>query len=104
VVAQEQELAAGGSRGGSGDGGAMWRGRSRPAQGREGGGQGVGGHVAQLRAARGQWVHGTWPAKRRWCVRQRNRGGGVEVDEGGSVCNFPKVQGLHCKAKITFKP
>jgi hypothetical protein len=30
------------------------------------------------------------------CVGQRN--GGVDVDEGGSVCNFPKVQGLHCKA------
>jgi hypothetical protein len=32
VVTWEQELAAGGSRGGSGDGGAMWRGQERPAR------------------------------------------------------------------------
>jgi hypothetical protein len=67
---------AGGTRGGSSGGGATWRGRSRPARGREGGGQGVGGYVAQLRAARGRRVRGTWPAKRQQCVEQRNRGGG----------------------------
>jgi hypothetical protein len=50
---------AGGTRGGSGGGGVTWRGKSRLAQGREGGGQGVGGHVAQLRAARGRRVRGT---------------------------------------------
>jgi hypothetical protein len=52
----------GGTRGGSGGGGATWRGGSRPARVREGGGQAVGGHVAQLRAPRGRRVRGTWPA------------------------------------------
>jgi hypothetical protein len=28
----------------------------------------------------------------------------LEVDEGGSICNFPKVQGLLYKAYITIKP
>jgi hypothetical protein len=29
--------------------------------------------------------------------------GGLEVDEGGLICNLAKVQGLHCKAVLTFK-
>jgi hypothetical protein len=65
VVTREQELAAGGSRGGSGGGSATWRGRSRPARGREATVRVLGRHVARLRAARGWRVRGTWPAKRR---------------------------------------
>jgi hypothetical protein len=38
------------------------------------------------------------------CARQRNRGGGREVDERGPGCNFQKRQGPHCNAQITFKP
>jgi hypothetical protein len=33
-----------------------------------------------------------------------DRGWGLEVDEGGLICNLSKVQGLHCKAELTFKP
>jgi hypothetical protein len=69
VVTWEQELAAGGSRGGSGDGGATWRGRSRPARGQEAAARVLGRHVARLRAARGWPVRGTWPAK--WRGRAR---------------------------------
>jgi hypothetical protein len=72
--------------------------RRGPARAGEAAAWTQGRHVARGKAARGWWVRGTGPAKRRWCVGQRNKGGGVEVDEGGSVCNFPKVQGLHCKA------
>jgi hypothetical protein len=36
--------------------------------------------------------------------REQSRGAGLEVDEGGLICYFPKVQGLHCKARLTFKP
>jgi hypothetical protein len=58
---------AGGTRGG-----VMWRGEERASGGRGSGRQGVGGHVAQLRAARGRRVRGTWPEKWRQCVGQRN--------------------------------
>jgi hypothetical protein len=37
-------------------------------------------------------------------ARAETKRGGLEVDEGGPSCNFPKVQGLHCKARLTFKP
>jgi hypothetical protein len=67
---------AGGMRGVSGGGSATCGGRSRPARGREGGGQGTGGHVARLRAARGRPVHGTWPARAAVVGRRENRGGG----------------------------
>jgi hypothetical protein len=69
VVAREQELAAGGCRGGSGDGGATWRGRSGPARGREAAARVLGRHVARLRVARGRPVRGIWPAKRWGRVR-----------------------------------
>jgi hypothetical protein len=35
---------------------------------------------------------------------ERKTRGGLEVDKRGLVCNFPEMQGLHCKAKTTFKP
>jgi hypothetical protein len=82
---------AGGTRGGSGGGGATWRGGSRPARGLEGGGQGAGGHVARGKVARRRRVRGTWPARAAGVVQRRNRGGGLEVDEGGAICNFQKV-------------
>jgi hypothetical protein len=94
----------GGTRGGSDGGGATWGGRSRPARGREGGGQGVGGHVARLRAAWGRPVRSTWPAKRRGRRKEETEERGLKVDEGGLICYFSKVQGLHCKVWITFKP
>jgi hypothetical protein len=58
VVAREQELAVGGSHGGSSDGGATWRGRSRPARGREAAAQvlgrrGGGGYAAHGRRSGG---------------------------------------------------
>jgi hypothetical protein len=65
---------AGGMRGGSGGGGAMWRGENKPARGRGAAARVLGWHVAQLRAARGRWVHGTWPAR---AAQRRNRGAGA---------------------------
>jgi hypothetical protein len=53
MVAQEQELAAGGSRGSSSDGGAMWRGQERPARAGEAAALAPGWRVARFRAVRG---------------------------------------------------
>jgi hypothetical protein len=53
VVARKQELAAGRSHGGSGDGGATWRGQERPARAGEAAARAPGRHVARFRAARG---------------------------------------------------
>jgi hypothetical protein len=89
---------AGGMRGGSGGGGATWRGSKRPARGREGGGQGAGGHVAWLRAARGRPVRGTWPARAAGHRADRKQSRGAGGRRRGLSCNFPKVQGLHYKA------
>jgi hypothetical protein len=98
VVAQEQELAAGRSRGGSSDGGTTWRGQERPARAGDAAALAPGRHVARFRAARGG----------RCLAHGRRSGGGVsgrgkseqsrelEVDEGLTQ-NFPKIQGLHCK-------
>jgi hypothetical protein len=87
----------GGTRGGSGGGGATWRGRERPARGREGGGQGAGVHVARPRAARGRPVRGTWPARVAGVGCRETEEEGTRGRRRGSVCNFPKVQGLLCK-------
>jgi hypothetical protein len=35
---------------------------------------------------------------------ERNRVEGAGGRRWGPGCNFSKVQGLHCKARLTFKP
>jgi hypothetical protein len=85
---------AGGTCGGSGGGGATWRGGSRLARGRGAAVRVLGWHVAQLRAARGGGcaAHG----RRGW----RQSGAEKTEEEGaggrrwGLICYFPKVQGL----------
>jgi hypothetical protein len=64
----------GGMRGGSGGGGATWRGGNKPARGRGAAARVLGWHLAQLRAARGWWVHSTWPARAVGAAQRRNRG------------------------------
>jgi hypothetical protein len=98
VAAREQELVACRSRGGSGDGGATWRGLERPTRAGEAAARAPGRHVARFSAARGG----------RCSAHGRRSGGGasgrgkseqsreLEVDEG-LTRNFPKIQGLHCK-------
>jgi hypothetical protein len=83
--------AGAGNAGGSGGSGASWRGREGPTRGLEGGGQGVGGHVAWLRAVRGRPVRGTWPARAAGSRAEKTESRGLEVHERGSVCNFSKV-------------
>jgi hypothetical protein len=68
---------AGGMRGGSGGSGATWRGGNKRAQGRGAAARVLGWHVAQLRAARGRWMHGTWPARAAGAAQRRNRGAGA---------------------------
>jgi hypothetical protein len=68
---------AGGMRGGSGGGGATWRGGNKPARGQGAAARVLGWHVAQLSAARGRWVHGTWPARAAGAEQRRNRGAGA---------------------------
>jgi hypothetical protein len=53
TVVQEQLLAIGGVRGGSGGGGMMWRGEDRASAGWGMAARALGRHVAQRRAARG---------------------------------------------------
>jgi hypothetical protein len=65
---------AGGRCGGSGGGGATWRGRSRPARAGEAAARVLGRHVARLRAAWGRPVRGTWLARAAGRRAQRNRG------------------------------
>jgi hypothetical protein len=84
---------AGGTRGGSGGGGAMWRGRERPARGREGGGKGAGGHVAQLRAARGRPVRGTWLARAAGVGRRETEEEGTRDRRRGICLQFPESVG-----------
>jgi hypothetical protein len=81
-----------------GNGGATWRGREGSSTGWRAAAQVLGRHVAQREAARGQQVLGTWPARAAGVGRRENRERGLEVDEGGLICNLSKVQGLHCKA------
>jgi hypothetical protein len=53
----------GGMCGGSGGGGATWRGGEKPAEAGQAVGAGAGGHVAWRGAARGQLVLGKWSTK-----------------------------------------
>jgi hypothetical protein len=60
--------------------------------------------VARRRAARGSWGSGKRPVKAAVGRRGKQREGGLEVDDEDLSTIFQKVQGLHCKAKLTFKP
>jgi hypothetical protein len=94
----------GGTRGGLGDGGATWRSEEGASRGREATGGVQEWHVARREAAWGQLELSTWPARAAGSSREKTERGGLEVDEGGFICNLSKVQELHCKAKLTFKP
>jgi hypothetical protein len=84
---------AGGRRGGSGGGGARWRGRSRPAWAGEATARVLGRHVARLRAARGWPVRGTWPAWAAGRRAQRNRGAKGWRQTKGTCLQFPESAG-----------
>jgi hypothetical protein len=89
---------AGGGRGSSG---RRWRDVEERGEGQRG--SGSGGRVAEAaRGAKeggtGQQELGTWPARAAGSGREKKERGGLEVDEGGPSCIFPKMQGLHCKA------
>jgi hypothetical protein len=64
----------GSMRGGSGGCGATWSGGNKPSRGRGAAVRVLGWHVAQFKAARGWWVHGTWPARAAGAAQRRNRG------------------------------
>jgi hypothetical protein len=82
----------------------MWRSMERASAGWGAAGAVLERHVARREAARGSWGLGTWPAKAAGAAQRETERGGLEVDEEGLICNSPKVQGLHCKAELTFKP
>jgi hypothetical protein len=67
------------------------------------GGRSAGAARGAKKGAWGSWGSGTWPAKAEAAAHRETERGGLEVDEEGLICNSPKVQGLYCKAKITFK-
>ncbi|PVH34923.1 hypothetical protein PAHAL_7G065700 [Panicum hallii] len=54
-------------------------------------------HVARRKAARGQLGLRKWSARVAGSRARAKQGRGLEVDEGGPSCNFPKVQGPHYK-------
>jgi hypothetical protein len=86
MVAREEELASRRE---------AWRlGRRRDVERREQASARPGSGGADAGAARGARKGGVGAAGRR-AEKQRR---GLKVDEGGSFCNFLKVQGLHCKA------
>jgi hypothetical protein len=62
---------AGGTRGGSGGGGATLRGEEEPARAGQAAARTQGRHGARGKAARGRRVRGTWPAKRRGWARAK---------------------------------
>jgi hypothetical protein len=105
-TAQVEQLLAklGGARGSSGDGGVMWRSRERASAGWEAAGTVLERHVAQRRAARGSWGSENQPARAAGSAQRETERGGLQVDEGGLICNSPKVQGLYYKVELTFKP
>jgi hypothetical protein len=74
-----------------GDGGATWRRAERASAGREAASGVLRRHVARRKAARGSRssAHG-WRGRRHRAERKTERGG-LEVDEGGLSCKFPKV-------------
>jgi hypothetical protein len=67
--------------GGSGGGGATWRGGERPPKAGQAVGTGAGGHVAQRGAARGQLGLGKWPAKAAGSRARAEQGEGLEVED-----------------------
>jgi hypothetical protein len=97
VVTREQELA---SRRESWRLGRWRRDVEKRGEGQRGvgsGGTGAGAARGAMKGGAGRLVCGTWPMRAAGSGAEKQRRG-LEVDEGGSVCNFPKVQGLHCKA------
>jgi hypothetical protein len=63
----------------------------------------LGRHVAQRKAAWGSWCSSHGRRGRRDRAERKTERGRLEADEEGPGCNLSKVQGLHCKARLTFK-
>jgi hypothetical protein len=74
-----------------GDGDVTWRGREGSSTGWRAAARVLGRHVAQREEARGQQVLSTWPARAAGSGAEKIERGGLEVDEGGLSCKFPKV-------------
>jgi hypothetical protein len=90
-------------RGGSGGGGATWRGGEKPAEAGQAVGAGAGGHVVWRGAARGQLGLGKRPAKAAGSWARAEQGEGLEVEDRDLSAIFQIMEGLHYKAKLTFK-
>jgi hypothetical protein len=89
---------AGGTRGGSG-GGVTWSSEERASAGWGAAARVLGRHMVRREVARGQLVLSTWPARAAGHGReQKQREEGAGGRRRGLCCNFPKVQGLQCKA------
>jgi hypothetical protein len=99
-IAPEQEL-AGGARGSTSSGGAPWGKPRRLGSGKAVGKAGRTRGLVQSSAGAAGVAH--MAGQSGGCARQRNRGGGREVDERGPGCNFQKRQGPHCNAQIILK-
>jgi hypothetical protein len=60
-------------------------------------------HVARGKAVRGRRSSGKQPARAAWSGAEKTeRGRSWRLKTG--TCNSPKMQGLQCKARLTFKP
>jgi hypothetical protein len=98
TVTREQLLATGGVRGGSGGGGATWRGEDRASAGWGTAARALERHVAQRRARAGQQVRGTWPAKAAgFTGTSRAEEGRLEVEDRGYSVILQKYKGSTVK-------
>jgi hypothetical protein len=78
----------GGARGGSGGCGATWRSRERASAGCGAVGAVLERHVARRERRESRWGSGNRPVRAAGSGAERSRVGGLEVDEGGLVCNL----------------
>jgi hypothetical protein len=79
-------------RGGSGGGGATWRGGEKPPEAGQAVGAGAGGHVAWRGAAWGQLGLRKWPVKAAGSRAQAEQGEGLDVEDKDLSENFQKYR------------
>jgi hypothetical protein len=92
----------------------VWRLERQRRRDVEGRGEAIGGRASGVherwrargaeRSGAGQLGLEKWPAKAAGSWARAEQGKGLEVDDRDLSAIFIKMQGLHCKAKLTFKP
>jgi hypothetical protein len=84
-------------RGGSGDGGTMWKGGEKPTGVERAAGGPAGGPGGAVRAARGSWQPGRSPARGGGRHNRATEREGREEDDGDLFAIFQKFKGFTMK-------